>query len=1779
MGPKKYDKAFSKTIALALALLLASSTLTGCDLFRPRQEEASNQEIELEAPEPDEDNLGEDLMDDSEVEADVDPDIEDTEQTEEVVEEPETTGSSATTENKDTASASTSQKDQFVDSSNVFQNQGSSAQSTVTTSVLTPESVVQPEKVSNVVYEPVGEQPVAKEEANLIAQPTSTTPTPTSVANKSYSSARFSKKGTYSESKIYKNGYIDVGDVTISNKTFTGDLYIKVPSDTVTLKNVDVQGTIYVNSGSDWVKLYDVHAGALTVENKKGTSRVFASRDTSLDNVNIKTDTVLEEGGLYSQSKGFVNVTVNGSKGTTLTIKNLKLNKLKTVTDCDVVYDSDTIINYAYTYAPTELYGYGQINRLYCYSDGVYYDAKPLYIETGRGYATPSKRTSSGGSDSGSSSEDKKVTLYDINDQYLDIGDTKVVGIDHNGSSLKVTTSNSSVAKVTYSTSKSHITMTGLKPGKATIKVTSSRSGYASSTISFNIIVKDNGSSSIHLSGISNQYMDEGTTRYVSVNTDASRISVSNSNTSVADVTADGFQLKIRAKKPGTTTVKVTASRSGRTSKSTTFKVTVRDTSSDDDYVTINRIDNQIMSNGRERIINVNTNGTSIKASSSNTNVAKVSTRSDDTLIVEAVNPGSAYITVTSSRRGYKDSKTTFHVDVYGDCISAPTVYMNYQYGGSYPNSSWTNQNVVFTLTGYSTNRTAYSYERLAGGSSSQWQNRRELKDGMMIISEEGQKDYYFFTRGSGGDSSATSIYTVRIDKTLPIISEVNNTNGTLTFKVSDNLSGIASVQVKNNSNIYYTPGYSNGTYTFNAPANGRYTIVVTDKAGNRAESSFDMTTPSQPDTTAPVIEILTTSIKQDSWQKEPTEVLFKATDNVTVQSVTVTPSVPLTQNADGTYSFKTSVEGKNTYTITAKDAAGKESTKQITYYLDTIAPVLSDITTQDTTVTIKASDESSGVTVTAVPENDQTKQMVVTDQKNGTFTFTAEQDVNYKITAMDGAGNLSQTQYVMIKSQTTSPAEQTVTISEPTVSDQNTLTTSKVISFNVDANLVTGQSLRVSVQSPTNKELSPANTVQGISNSYSVSVNENGTYTVTASIMNGNAVVKTENRTVKVENIDSTKPTIAVTKNDNGNLEFNVTDENLKEVFVDNTWIADSSNDGKTYTYQKDGLTAGEHTIRAVDKVGNELTQKVNVVLKQQPTISADTTNLVSSNHTNATTTISVDTHGAEIASAQVNKSGASIQSAGAGKYTFTATENGVYTVIVATKDGMGVSVDLTVSGIAEKTTPPTVQVGEHKANDTATQVNVPIVVSDSDNTASEVTLTSDKGTISGSGNNYTLTATENGTYTLTAKDKQGNQATATVYVDEVKGNIQPSISAGTVSVANGSASVKLTVSDNGGTSIVSVTDQNGTAAVLQADGSYLFTASENGSYVITVKNQAGKTASVTVNVTELDKTAPVIAQPNITYSADLKTATITWTVTDAADGNKDASSGIAGVTFAGAPAQTQGSAYQATVSENGNYVIGASDNAGNASTVTASVTGIDKTAPSIQVTSKNDSWKQKQVVTFSVTDENSSVASVQVIHNGKQVSLSEGNGYSFTATENGTYTIMASDTAGNAISKDVAINRIDVTKPSAPSLKNADKAVSVYNAQTQKGEYQAKPNTTFTVGYTKAAAGESPVSVQVKIDKEQTFKTLSGDTPKLTLAEGTHTVVLKTVDAAGNESAPVTYKITVKAQSAVTTTPKDPEEKPAEEKEETESGNEAEALPQPGDGKQESSDPQPTE
>lgn len=1736
---KQKHNLFSKTIALAMAILIASTTLTGCSWFSSRQDESS-QEVVLEAPEPDAQDPGEDIVDDSEVTADEDPTIQSDEE-ENVVEEPDTTTTGSkpdttTTGTTGTASGSTTTTQTVVvttpqqtaapTNTNKTNSSSSSSNTSKTSSTTKPTGTTSRQQSSQnttAVYQPVGSKPVEKSAAKQLAQPTGGAPTP--KKNTSYPSARFSQKGTYSESKVYQDGYIDTGSVTIANKTFVGSLYIKVPSGTVTLKNVDIQGTLYVHSGSDWVKLYDVNASKLEVESKD-TSRVFASRDTELSNVSIKSETILEEGGMFSNSRGFTNVTVNAPKGTTLTMKNLALNLLTTRSDCDVVYDDDTIINYVYTYAPTDLYGYGQINRLYCYSDGVYYDAKPLYIETGRGYATPSKRIYSGGS--GSSDQTKKVTLYDIANQYLDIGEKKIVGIDHNGSSLRVTTSNASVAKVTYSTAKSHITMTGVKPGRATIKVTSSRTGYESSTISFDIIVRDNTTQTVQLSGISNKYMDEGDVRYVNVNTNASSITLTNSNSRVAEVTADGFQLKIRARNAGTTTVKVTASRSGQISKSTTFKVIVSGNSSgSEDKVIIRKISDQIMNRGNERIINVNTDGSSIKASSSNTSVARVSTRRDDTLIIEAVGTGTARITVTASRRGYRDATTSFYVDVNGKTISAPTVYMNYPNGASYTNGSWSNQNITFTLTGYSSGRTAYSYERPAGGSSSQWGNRRELANGTLTISAEGQKDYYFFTRGSAGDSEATRVYTVRIDKTKPVIDSASVQNNTLSLRVSDALSGVANVVVLDSNNTRYTPVYANGTYTFTPAATGNYRVVVTDYAGNSVTSNtYSMPGTTQPDTTPPVITIDSTTTAPQTWQRASFDVKFSVSDSGKLKSVTADRG-RLTQQTDGSYILSLDEEGQNTYTITAEDESGNKQTAQITYYLDETNPEINyNVNKESKLVTVTVADRLSGINSVKVTESGADVQLQ--NPSTNTYTFTGTAGKTYTVSVMDGAGNTAQASVSIPQDTTTTPqppAQGTITLSKISVSDPDGIAQSKTISFQIEQNLQPGETLNVTVQKQGGAQLNAAATQSGNSTNYSVEVSEDGTYEVTATISKDNVVLDTKKESIPVAGIDNEKPVISSveqTQEEGGaRISFKVTDANAVNVLFEGTTIAANA-DG---SYSVTGIPAGDYTITATDAAGNTATQQVTVAEKQQPpTVTVPSNTVSSADGQTATTTITVDPHGSSVSAVEPKESGAQVTRTAENQYQFTATANGSYTVEVTTADNLSANVALQVTGIEEKTNePPVIQLGEQQLNAAMTEVAIPVTVSDPDGNAADVKLTASGGSLTGEGGSYTFTATANGSYTFTAVDKDGNQATANAYVEKIIGNIAPAIRAGQPQVSAGTATAAITADPNGGAAITSVTGSEGCTVAPQGDGSYLLTTSANGTYTVTATNELGKTAQTTVTVSGIDNTPPAIGESTVSYSEDRKTATVSLSVTD--------EGGVASVTFAGIEMSASGGSYQASVSQNGSYTVVAVDQAGNQQSATVQVSGIDLTPPSIQVMSANNTWQKSQTVTFSVTDENSGVSTVQVTKDGAPVAYTESSGYQFVAAANGTYVIAATDKAGNQSTQSVTITMVDATAPAAPSLTNGGKPVNAYNGK-EDSVYKTDA-TSFAVSYQKAAEGESPVTVKAKVDSGE-YTALSADAPKVTLTAGTHTVKIKTVDAAGNESAEVTYQISVQTKQA---------------------------------------------
>ena len=698
-------------------------------------------------------------------------------------------------------------------------------------------------------------------------------------------------------------------------------------------------------------------------------------------------------------------------------------------------------------------------------------------------------------------------------------------------------------------------------------------------------------------------------------------------------------------------------------------------------------------------------------------------------------------------------------------------------------------------------------------------------------------------------------------------------------------------------------------------------------------------------------------------------------------------------------------------------------------------------------------------------------------------------------------------------------------TLSEISVSNESGIAKSKTLSFQIEQNLQAGETLNVTVQKQGGAQLNAAATQSGNKTSYSVEVSENGIYEVTATISKDNVVLDTKKESISVTGIDNEKPVIdSVNQTEEATgarISFKVTDANAVNVLFEGTTIAANA-DG---SYSVTGIPAGDYTITATDVAGNTATQKVTVTEKQQaPTVTVPSNTVSSADGQTATTTITVDPHGSSVSAVEPKESGAQVTRTAENQYQFTATANGSYTVEVTTADNLSASVALQVTGIQEKTNePPVIQLGEQQLDAAMTEVTIPVTVSDPDGNAADVKLTASGGTLTGEGGSYTFTATANGSYTFTAVDKDGNQATANAYVEKIIGNIAPAIRAGQPQVSSGTATAAITADPNGGAAITSVTGSEGCTVAPQGDGSYLLTTSVNGTYTVTATNALGKTAQTTVTVSGIDNTPPVIGEPAVSYSEDRKTATVSLSVTD--------EGGVASVTFAGIEMSASGGSYQALVSQNGSYTVVAVDQAGNQQSTTVQVSGIDLTPPSIQVTSANNSWQKSQTVTFSVTDENSGVSAVQVTRDGAPVAYTESSGYQFVAAANGTYVIAATDKAGNQSTQSVTITMVDATAPAAPSLTNGGKPVNAYNGK-EDSVYKTDA-TSFAVSYQKAVEGESPVTVKAKVDSGE-YTALSADAPKVTLTAGTHTVKIKTVDAAGNESAEVTYQISVQAKQA---------------------------------------------
>lgn len=283
-------------------------------------------------------------------------------------------------------------------------------------------------------------------------------------------------------------------------------------------------------------------------------------------------------------------------------------------------------------------------------------------------------------------------------------------------------------------------------------------------------------------------------------------------------------------------------------------------------------------------------------------------------------------------------------------------------------------------------------------------------------------------------------------------------------------------------------------------------------------------------------------------------------------------------------------------------------------------------------------------------------------------------------------------------------------------------------------------------------------------------------------------------------------------------------------------------------------------------------------------------------------------------------------------------------------------------------------------------------------------------------------------------AIDNAGNVSDVTHYKFEDTDLPTITLKASSTNWTKSNVTINATASD-ATTGIASITSPNN-AVINGASASY--SATENGSYTFTAKDNAGNTKNESITISNIDKTGPEVnidyVKSNLANGWSKKDINLTINATD----NQ---SGVKNIILPNGEV-VNGSSATYKVSSNSTYTFKSEDNSGNVTTKTFKVGGdnsefkIDKTAPIISVEYDHaDGWTNEDIVaTITATDSESGVKSI-ILPDEIKV---DGDKASLTISEDGTYTVMAEDNAGNiqyydiTVDKDAGDMKIDKKAPS---------------------------------------------------------------------------------------------------------------------------------------------------
>jgi uncharacterized protein YpmS len=904
---------------------------------------------------------------------------------------------------------------------------------------------------------------------------------------------------------------------------------------------------------------------------------------------------------------------------------------------------------------------------------------------------------------------------------------------------------------------------------------------------------------------------------------------------------------------------------------------------------------------------------------------------------------------------------------------------------------------------------------------------------------------YSFVIYDNAGNSTTKTIVVSNIDKTAPTgtltQTPIAPTNGNVTLNLTSIAdtggSGFYGIRLPNGQ-LVTTPGASQ-TVT----VNGSYSFTIYDNAGNSTIKTIWVTNIDRIPPTATLTQTPT------DWTN----------GNVTLNLANITDSgfgVKNIQLPDGSLvnaqNLSYLVTTNGTYNFVITDNAGNSTTKSITVSnidktvpTGTLAQTPTSATNGDVTLNLTAIADTggSGYYRTKLP--------------NGTFvtTTSASEIVTangaYSFVIYDNAGNSTTKTITVTNIDKTAPTGN--------LAQTPTTATNGNVTLNLTSIADTGGAGYYRTQLPNGTFVTTT--------SASEVVTANGTYSFVIYDNVGNSTTKS----ITVSNIDKTAPTgnLAQTPTawTNGDVTLNLTSVNdaggsiLKNIQLPNGTLVTGLSASQVVT------TNGTYSFVIYDNAGNSTTKTI-VVSNIDKTVPVGSVVSTNPNPTNQPVTLRAsgsDTgSGLELIelltgnytgrnlldnsnreatgvneflqfgdiSPIIDKNGLvpitisfDIKVAVPGNVNVysqngsTAKYSIGYTPIQATTSYVRHSVTVTPS-LQDATVAKTMLAfyGTYGSGRIATVRNVKVELGSTESAYTQAP--EDMALVSGSKD---FEFSSNGTYEFLFEDKAGNQTLKSFTIN----NIDTLAPTGTLSqtptvATNGNVTLNLTsIADTGGSGYYRTLLPNGTY-VTTTSASQVVTAS--GTYTFVIYDRAGNSTTKTITVTNIDKTAPTgnLAQTPTAWT----NGNVTLNLTAIAD---TGGSGVKNIQLPNGTLVT-GTSASYLVTANGTYTFVIYDNAGNSKTESITVSNIDKTAPTGNLTQTPITWTSGNVTLnlTSVNDAGGSILKNIQLPNGTLVT---GLSASQVVTTNGTYSFVIYDNAGNSTTKTITVGNIDKVNP----------------------------------------------------------------------------------------------------------------------------------------------------